>query len=253
MTDKNDGTYHVSWKYNRQGSHQISVSLERDQKGSLCGDLDGDGLIDEVCHAEFSPTTSRVLRVSADALQPPNPGSSYAYGAALFAAEAGVPSTIYVQSRKLRVSTQTFDEFNRSSITGGADVKARALLVLENDPDNVTVASGFDFFVFYKKEAAYEIVYNARVVGTYYLEATLNSLLDHEVGTHFVRAANERRWGTHRQQFGGKLNRRRDGSKAYNGHRILSERDALATEEGLATLNTLLYSSGKVMWSAALS
>ena len=174
VTDKNDGTYHVSWKYNRQGSHQISVSLERDQKGSLCGDLDGDGLIDEVCHAEFSPTTSRVLRVSADALQPPNPGSSYAYGAALFAAEAGVPSTIYVQSRKLRVSTQTFDEFNRSSITGGADVKARALLVLENDPDNVTVAGGFDFSVIDKKDGIYEIVYNARVVGTYYLEATLN-------------------------------------------------------------------------------
>ena len=102
VADRGDGTYLASWTYNRQGSHQISVSLEKDRKGLLCGDDDGDGMVDIVCHTEYSPAQSRVLGVTAAALQPPDAASSYAYGQGLFAAKAGVPNTIFVQSRKLR-------------------------------------------------------------------------------------------------------------------------------------------------------
>jgi hypothetical protein len=176
VTDKNDGSYLIQWKYNRQGTHGIAVSLERDRKGFLCGDLDGDGLVDEICHAEFSPATSRVLRVSAAALLPPNPASTYAYGDGMFAAQAGIPSTIFVQSRKLRVATQTFDEFNRSCITGGADIQARALNIPAAGAaaGNISIATGFDFSIVDKNDGIYEIVYNAKVTGSYWIEATLN-------------------------------------------------------------------------------
>jgi len=36
VTDRGDGTYLASWTYNRQGSHQISVSLEKDRKVGRC-------------------------------------------------------------------------------------------------------------------------------------------------------------------------------------------------------------------------
>jgi len=46
-------------------------NLRRYSKGLLCGDDDGDGMVDIVCHTEYSPAQSRVLGVNAAALQPP--------------------------------------------------------------------------------------------------------------------------------------------------------------------------------------
>lgn len=67
----------------------------------------------------------------------------------------------------------------------------------------------------------------------YYREKRLSSLLDHEVGTHFVRSHN------HKQAFAGKRWAARRGW-------------LLATEEGLATLNTHLTYSDKRIWIPAL-
>jgi hypothetical protein len=184
VTDTNDGTYVVRWAYNREGTHSITVSLDRDRTGALCGDVTDDGLVNEICHTEFSPANPSVLRVVAGALQPPSPASSFAYGDGVSAALAGVPSVIFVQSRKLRVQTRTFDQFNRSCITGGGVFKARALDVPTEaerggggegtDPNNMTLASGFEFSVIDNNDGIYQIVYIARVTGQFFLEVTLD-------------------------------------------------------------------------------
>ena len=176
VTDKNDGTYAVTWEYNRQGSHTIAVSLARNRKNVLCGDLDGDGIVDEVCHVEFSPASPRVLRVNAGALQPPNPESSYAYGDGVHAAQAGIPSSVFVQSRKLRVKTSTFDEFNKSCITGGATLEAKAFnpVPVGMDESNVTSADGFSFSVVDNKDGTYEVVYVSKHVGKFWIDMTMN-------------------------------------------------------------------------------
>ena len=173
VADKGDGTYLASWQYNRQGSHQIAVSLEKNRKGALCGDEDGDGLVDNTCHVQYSPASSRVLRVTGAALMPPNAGSSYAYGEAVFAAQAGIPATVLVQARKLRVPTQTFDEFNRSSITGGAVFTAAAYVMAADGTPNGT-APGVEFSLVDRRDGVYELVYNAKVAGTYLFEASLD-------------------------------------------------------------------------------
>lgn len=80
----------------------------------------------------------------------------------------------------------------------------------------------------------------------------LHGLLDHEIGTHFVRAANDQQWAEYRQMFGGQYERVKSGSSA-KAARTISERDALGSEEGLATINTLLQSRSKLMYSAAMS
>ena len=83
-------------------------------------------------------------------------------------------------------------------------------------------------------------------------EGSLGNLLNHEVGTHFVRSANEQQWCEYRQMFGGAY--RRVGAKCVGGsEKQVSQRELVATEEGLATLNTLLESKGKLLASAALS
>ena len=72
-------------------------------------------------------------------------------------------------------------------------------------------------------------------------EGSLANLLNHEVGTHFVRSANEQQWCEYRQMFGGAY--RRTGAKSAGGSdKHVTMRELVSTEEGLATLNTLLES-----------
>jgi hypothetical protein len=91
------------------------------------------------------------------------------------------------------------------------------------------------------------------VVGTLHLvqgvpmkRSKLRSLLDHEVGTHFLRAY-------HQNVRAGLPALRIDASRSAHGHWKASTVEDLETEEGLATVNTHISTACKVLWSPALS
>lgn len=73
----------------------------------------------------------------------------------------------------------------------------------------------------------------------YYREIRLASLLDHEVGTHFLRSHN------HKQCFASKLDPKKSRWSHKSGW-------LLATEEGLATLNTNRMYADARLWVPAL-
>ena len=77
----------------------------------------------------------------------------------------------------------------------------------------------------------------------------IQGLLDHEIGTHFTCSVNDAHIGDYlRGTFGGP-NRNQHGCPK----RRVTAREALVTEEGLATLNTLLSAKVKLLWGPALA
>jgi hypothetical protein len=86
------------------------------------------------------------------------------------------------------------------------------------------------------------LVKNARMS-----RAKLRSLLDHEIGTHFLRAYN--------QHVRGCLpGLRSEVARAVKGSESMTPvAESLETEEGLATINTHLTAACKTLWSPAVS
>ncbi|KAI0243036.1 hypothetical protein LSAT2_009090 [Lamellibrachia satsuma] len=70
-------------------------------------------------------------------------------------------------------------------------------------------------------------------------EYGIRCLADHEIGTHFFRMVNDglQPWFSDRKKF---------------GLRGMKTRDSVASEEGLAAVNTVLNAKSKYLWSAAL-
>nr|XP_054753362.1 uncharacterized protein LOC129259115 [Lytechinus pictus] len=70
-------------------------------------------------------------------------------------------------------------------------------------------------------------------------ETGIICLADHEIGTHFLRTVNDgiQPWFSNREQF---------GLKKFSSHLLLE------TEEGLATINTLIQANKKFLWFPAI-
>ncbi|EKX53597.1 hypothetical protein GUITHDRAFT_100581 [Guillardia theta CCMP2712] len=84
----------------------------------------------------------------------------------------------------------------------------------------------------------FNFIFTSDVPGNQWTRLRFQSLMDHEIGTHFVRAHNNQKI----VNMMGKWTRE-----------AKSPIVDLITEEGLASLNTLLKSRNKLMWSPALS
>lgn len=103
-------------------------------------------------------------------------------------------------------------------------------------------------------------------------EHRFRGVLDHEIGTHFIRRVNDRKQCWHKarrrvrcgivagdsrnssrsEKTGSRRSSQRSSSAHADGRAIPSLKHCLRTEEGLASLNTLVSAECKLLWRPAL-